>query len=334
MQKTSFNFEILVNDDASNDGTADVLKEYRREHPDKFELVFHKENLFSQGKKNFFARFLLPKAKGKYIALCEGDDYWTDPNKLQIQADFMDSHPKYSLCFHKSKVVYENGININSVYPDVEDTNWYSKKELLQTNFIATNTVMYRKQDYADIEFDVSPSDWYLHLYHAQFGEIGFINKIMSVYRKHEGSMYWEYDNDRDKIWKTYGLSYLNLQNALLKIYGDNEEYRIIINQSIYKMIDTLISIDEKYGTELFAQAAKKFPEKIKEMIFDYHQKLEDKNKEIEGLKKELLKVGDERNELANQAVALTNELNWIKQTRTWKTRTKLANAKSKAKRK
>ena len=102
MQKTDFPFEILVHDDASTDGTDDILREYEAKYPDKVFALYEKENRFTHGYRGRMdIVFNYSRARGKYIASCEGDDYWTDPLKLQKQVDFMESHPEYSICFHR-----------------------------------------------------------------------------------------------------------------------------------------------------------------------------------------------------------------------------------------
>lgn len=101
MQQTSFPVEILIHDDASTDGTDDIVKEYTAKYPDKIFPLFETENKYSNGYKGKMdITFNYSRAKGKYIASCEGDDYWTDPLKLQKQVDFMESHTDYSVCFH------------------------------------------------------------------------------------------------------------------------------------------------------------------------------------------------------------------------------------------
>src|SRR5690606_35489744 len=100
MQQTNFSFEVLVNDDASTDGTTEILEAYQQKYPGIIKPVFHKENQYSKGIRGLYARNLFPLAKGKFIALCEGDDYWTDKNKLQKQVDFLENNSAYTLCGH------------------------------------------------------------------------------------------------------------------------------------------------------------------------------------------------------------------------------------------
>ncbi|MBR3724472.1 MAG: glycosyltransferase [Bacteroidales bacterium] len=102
MQETNFPIEVLIHDDASTDGTDDILREYQAKYPDKIFPIYEEQNKFSQGYRGRMdIEFNYSRAKGKYIAYCEGDDYWTDPHKLQRQVDFLESHPDYSICFHR-----------------------------------------------------------------------------------------------------------------------------------------------------------------------------------------------------------------------------------------
>lgn len=103
LQETSFPVEILIHDDASTDGTDGIIREYVEKYPNLILPLFETENQYSQGKQSEIDFYNYQRARGKYIAYCEGDDYWTDPLKLQKQVDFMESHPDYSVCFHRCK---------------------------------------------------------------------------------------------------------------------------------------------------------------------------------------------------------------------------------------
>src|SRR5690606_25359461 len=93
MQKCNFEYEILIHDDASTDDTQKIIKEYQQKYPEIIKPILQTENQYSKGVRGIMARFNFPRAKGKYIALCEGDDYWTDPLKLQKQIDFLENNP-------------------------------------------------------------------------------------------------------------------------------------------------------------------------------------------------------------------------------------------------
>lgn len=103
MQKTNFSFEIIIHDDASTDRTPEIIKDYEKKHPDLIKPIYQTENQYSKGREVF--SFTLEKARGKYIAICEGDDYWTVPYKLQKQVDFLEAHPEYSACYHHVDVL-------------------------------------------------------------------------------------------------------------------------------------------------------------------------------------------------------------------------------------
>lgn len=107
-QKTDFPFEVIVHDDASTDHTAEIIRKYAKRYPDIIKPIFEKDNQHSKGVP-IAVSISIPKAKGKYFALCEGDDYWISPNKLQTQVDYMEAHPGCTLCIHNAEMVRENG---------------------------------------------------------------------------------------------------------------------------------------------------------------------------------------------------------------------------------
>ena len=106
MQKTKFPFEVLVNEDASTDNTARILKEYEEKYPQIIKPIYHDVNEYSQG-IDIFGN-LAKLAKGKYIAISQGDDYWIDENKLQMQVDFLEGNPEYGMCYTKTKQFVQN----------------------------------------------------------------------------------------------------------------------------------------------------------------------------------------------------------------------------------
>ena len=108
-QRTDFPYEILINDDASTDGTADIIREYEQKYPEKIRALLQTENQYSKGITNPSGAFNFPRVRGRYVAMCEGDDYWTDPEKLQKQVDYMEAHPDCSLCFHSARIITVDG---------------------------------------------------------------------------------------------------------------------------------------------------------------------------------------------------------------------------------
>ena len=108
-QKVTFPYEILIYDDASTDHTADIIREYAVRYPDRIRPLLNTENQYSKGVSNPSGAFNYPRARGKYIAMCEGDDYWTDEGKLQMQVDYLESHPGCSMCIHSARVATVDG---------------------------------------------------------------------------------------------------------------------------------------------------------------------------------------------------------------------------------
>lgn len=116
MQETKFKFEVLVHDDASTDNSMNIIKEYEKKYPDIIKPIYQKENQYSKGID--ILTEILPKfAKGKYIAFCEGDDFWTDRHKLQRQFEALEDNPNCSICLHKVRCCTENGKLINKEFP-------------------------------------------------------------------------------------------------------------------------------------------------------------------------------------------------------------------------
>lgn len=116
-QQTSFEYEVIVHDDASTDGTADIIREYEQKYPDIIKPIYQTENQIQKG-VNLTTEFLLPNAKGKYIAYCEGDDFWCDENKLQLMVDALEANPEAYMCTHKVQCLNEDGSITNSVIPN------------------------------------------------------------------------------------------------------------------------------------------------------------------------------------------------------------------------
>lgn len=126
MQRTTFPFEVLVHDDASTDNTQAIILEYKEKYPTIIKPYFQKENQYSKGKGFIGLKINFERAKGKYIAICEGDDYWTDPLKLQKQVDFLESNPNFGFCTHK----YQLSTNIETdILPKISEDTRFSLRD-------------------------------------------------------------------------------------------------------------------------------------------------------------------------------------------------------------
>jgi hypothetical protein len=130
------------------------------------------------------------RATGEYLALCEGDDYWTDDRKLARQVALLDADPSATVCFHPVRVIWDDDSEEPSIFPTPERLEQPSLARLAEDNFIQTNSVVYRRRDGYDDVPDVMPLDWYLHLLHASAGRILVDPEVMSVYRRHAGGVW------------------------------------------------------------------------------------------------------------------------------------------------
>lgn len=239
-QETDFPFEILIHDDASTDRTVNILHEYEVKYPKLIKPIYQKENQYSRGIK-ISATYQHPRALGKYIAMCEGDDYWTNPLKLQKQTDFLDNNPNFSICFHNMQIIYEDEPHLNRV-SNIKQKGITNIKTLARCNYIYTASCIFRKN------FSVFP-DWYykcpvgdypLHLLNAQYGKIKFINEVMGVYRVHKGG-----------VWENTNLSYrLEKWAEMLEILKSKFDSKVneILNNSLYKLYFELAGYYLKNG--------------------------------------------------------------------------------------
>ena len=186
MQKTDFTFEVLIHDDCSTDGTTEVIKEYEAKYPEIIKPIYEEENQYQQGKSAGSAVWNYPRAKGKYIALCEGDDYWIDPLKLQKQVDFMESHPDYSLCFHDYEQLWPDGNRILISKKVSHPLNCSIRDAILSGGgYMATNSMLFRTQHIENYPLwaTIGAGDFPLMLILFHLGKVAHLNIVGSVYR-------------------------------------------------------------------------------------------------------------------------------------------------------
>lgn len=188
-QETDFPYEVIVNDDCSTDGTTDILLEYQRKNPERVRIVTHEENQWKRGAR-IWSEFLIPRARGEFLAMCEGDDYWTDPHKLQRQHDALRAHPELAACAHANENVQAATKRRMSVMRYQDHDGVVPVSELVsRVQCFATNTLFFRREamlDYCDSPFYTLPVDGDQKLttfFALAGGGIYYIDEVMSAYR-------------------------------------------------------------------------------------------------------------------------------------------------------
>ncbi len=190
MQETDFSFEIVMHDDASTDTTADIIREYEKKYPDIIKPIYQTENQYSKGKR--VVLFALKAASGKYIALCDGDDYWIDPLKLQKQITAMEKHPECYISFHPAIQRFVDEIRDDEILGLHSSKNTiFSMEEVIlggggfmHTGSIVLNKlVLPRILSFFDIAKEASIGDYYIQMLGAEHDGALYLNDVMSVYR-------------------------------------------------------------------------------------------------------------------------------------------------------
>ena len=245
MQKTSFRFEVLINEDASTDRTAEIIKGYEKQYPDIIKPVYQTENQYSKH-VGIVRNILIPKAKGKYIALCEGDDYWTRPDKLQKQVDFLENHPECYMCLHGADRV------------DAKTKKTISQKRLRKKwnnmsdavggigRLVATNSMIFRKEIAPDFSVLFGPVGDYLYpIVAAKYGPVAYLDEIMSAYRS-------------------------NSKNSFSQRVMRNPTQKKIFNENYEIMLDRVSNYTEHKYDEIIEE------ERIR-IWFDYYRLIKDK---------------------------------------------------------
>lgn len=260
MQKTDFKFEIIIHDDASTDRTVEIIKDYQKRYPEIIKPIYQTENQFSKGVR--IGKIIYGHAKGKYIASCEGDDYWTDPHKLQKQVDFMEANPDYSMCGHATKVIdVTTNEEIKWIYnrqgQDMELPFEYLGENLL---FFQTATMVMRSEyiknglpEFHSMSLNGDIAIQYLMAHH---GKVYYFDDVMAVHRKFAPDSYTvKYNRDillrirnREnqiamlKAFNTYSKGQHN-DTVQKKIENLNESLEKMKNSSVLKHMDKVIDI-------------------------------------------------------------------------------------------
>jgi len=238
MQKTNFNYEILIGEDCSTDDTKVIVERYAKENPGKIRIITSEQNVGAR----INSQRLFENSKGKYIAECEGDDYWTDPYKLQKQVDYLEKNPQCTFCFHNAVIVKANKkainglrthlIKKNNYYFHGGDSN-YSAGELALLDFIPTASYMYPKHlmdNPPEWNFTAIVGDVPLKLITTSYGYAHYLDETMSAYRTGvKGSVTYNWRKE-----------------------SGNKERQVSINKGFLQLFDNFNNFTkDKYKTEL-----------------------------------------------------------------------------------
>ena len=274
-QKTNFKYEIIVHDDASTDGTAEIIKKYEKEYPDLLRCVYQEENQYSK-KVDTNITTVFPMARGKYYAPCEGDDFWTDINKLQCQADFMESHEDYAVCGHAAYYANEDSTLCNDeFFRPYEESKTITMEELFTGWKMATNSLMYRAdargKEKIPFKGDCPNGDYALIVYLGTKGKIYYEDKLMSAYRRVSvGSLNWKWRSD-PQLYRNVRMRFLAMLNRIDEYteYKYHEKIQDFYEENEFQMY---IDIGEAKEAKKHISRYKRLPqkEKIKLMIKYY----------------------------------------------------------------
>jgi glycosyltransferase involved in cell wall biosynthesis len=218
-QKANFPFRLLIGDDCSTDGSIEILKEFEKKNPDKIKVIYQEKNLgLNATERN--GVILLKNSQAKYIALVDGDDYWTDENKLQKQIDFLESNPDFSISFHK--IIIEKDGEMVEDYITKVPSEISGQEDLLNSNFIHTVSVVFRNNQIKLPSWftKAMPGDYPLWLLLTSNGKkIKYFDEVMGVYRVHTTGI-WSMQDGSNKYAQQIAVTFMNCAREIDTYHG------------------------------------------------------------------------------------------------------------------
>lgn len=252
MQKTNFKFEVLIHDDASTDGSQDIIREYEEKYPDIIKPIYQKENQYSKH-IGINKTYQYPRVKGKYIAMCEGDDCWIDEKKLQKQFDYMESHPNCTLCF--TNAFYKYGETVRGkVVPSGERAKFfkgegdYNVAEMVLLDFVPTASLFFPKylvEDYPVVRKSSFDGDTLLRVYATSKGYAHYFDETTCIYRKNVA-------NSATAVWTSNKENNIVALERLISLFEDLDElteykYHDAFEYNIVAKKCRILQINEDY---------------------------------------------------------------------------------------
>ena len=276
MQQTDFRFEAVVHDDASTDATASIIREFAAAHPSIIKPIYEEENLYSRHDGSL-RRVMTAHATGKYIAMCEGDDYWTDPQKLQRQVDFLETHPDYTMVCCRARRYSERRQRF------VSDSHCYDETRDVDTDdiilrgglFISTCSIVYRRSvldDYPDYAARCHVSDYPLQILCAMRGKVHYMDEPMCVYRI-ENNTSWV-GRQKGCVTAAKVRGYVSEVEMLKGFAADHPAYAHVFERRIRRYILWVVPLrksdpeGEKRVREAFADDIRRFPPMVRLLLW------------------------------------------------------------------
>ena len=250
-QITDFDYEIVVGDDCSKDATGKIVQEFEAKYPNKIKYFRHPENVGMIG--NWI--HTIQSCKGEYIAILEGDDFWTDSNKLAVQVSLLEKHPEFSMCFHKVGFDVENKINQNDNYLDQDlNKSVFTIADVIKNKwFIGSCSIMVPNNYWKTFPkkmHTLKAIDVIVQLMASSHGDIGYIDKEMSVYRIHSSGI-----SQQQWLGREHSFEYVVLD--LQKVFDKFSKYKYhkLIKQRHEKSLETLLYYRDYFFSKLYLKA-------------------------------------------------------------------------------
>lgn len=264
MQKTDFRFEVIVHDDASTDNTANIIKQYEKLYPDIIHGIYQTTNQYSK-KTRIYKTYIESRVRGKYVALCEGDDFWCASDKLQKQVEILEEFPNCHMCVHRTKEILEDGRETGVVFPQGKNLSSIIDSEhflaMCQHYSFHTSSYMFRAIYWK--QYICNPPEFYsipgpgdekYLMYFGQLSSVCYINEIMSAYRRGVDSSWTK--AQADNISKEGLILRSNQMLETLRLFDEYTKYKyhniVVKRSSVAKMKVAILSLNAKemFGKE------------------------------------------------------------------------------------